>query len=388
MKKIIQMTISYAPFWDQGGPPRIMSSYTNGLIKLGYDVSVICSNFQDDSVLGIERTEKGARIKYVQSKGGYLARYYFDFSFFDIWRELKKNDQYNMVVHLAQTRTMFNLVTLIYSYFYKINIAFSPFGSLPNRNIWLLKIFDIFVTKRVVRRAALNFGQTTHELGVLKGFGASDESLKLLPLAYEGLVEQNNTRRNSIRESYGLKDDDIVFLFLGRFHETKGVLNLISSFNNIVASTNTKKVVLWLIGADKGALSDIISLVNKLELNDIITIMSPKFGDERFYFYEAADFFVITPTIYEETSLASIEALSMGTPVITTVRSEVPFLEDYNAGYLEKNELDNITGILTKTLNLSNIDRMLLRENAKKLFNDKFQVDNNVQLLSTFIESI
>ncbi len=56
----------------------------------------------------------------------------------------------------------------------------------------------------------------------------------------------------------------------------------------------------------------------------MVRVEGPSYGDTRYNWYRVADAFAITPTLAEETSLASLEALSVGTPLISTERSEIP----------------------------------------------------------------
>ena len=41
--RILQLSLSYAPNWKDGGPPRIMYDLAKNLIRLGHEVLVITS---------------------------------------------------------------------------------------------------------------------------------------------------------------------------------------------------------------------------------------------------------------------------------------------------------------------------------------------------------
>ena len=56
------------------------------------------------------------------------------------------------------------------------------------------------------------------------------------------------------------------------------------------------------------------------------------YGERRFDAYRRASLFAITPIHHEETSLASLEAASAGTPLLLSDQAEAPFLADYGAG--------------------------------------------------------
>ena len=56
--------------------------------------------------------------------------------------------------------------------------------------------------------------------------------------------------------------------------------------------------------------------------------------NERFSYYAEADIFVITSDYYEETSLASVEALTVGTPALVTKEVELPLIAESQAGFM------------------------------------------------------
>jgi hypothetical protein len=57
------------------------------------------------------------------------------------------------------------------------------------------------------------------------------------------------------------------------------------------------------------------------------------YGDRRYDAYRQAALFAITPIHFEETSAASLEAASVGTPLLVGAEADVPYLAEYDAGY-------------------------------------------------------
>jgi glycosyltransferase involved in cell wall biosynthesis len=54
--------------------------------------------------------------------------------------------------------------------------------------------------------------------------------------------------------------------------------------------------------------------------------------ETRFDYYFLADVFLGFPTIFEETMLASIEAMACATPIIVSREADIPFVEEERAG--------------------------------------------------------
>lgn len=393
--KIIQFSLAYAPFWEFGGPPRVMFSYAKELEKFRINIQVIAVNNDQNKIdyfIKNEHKESSIKITYIRKYDiKLLSRIYFNFSFSQTIKTLsihtKTTDQV-VIIHLAQSRGLFNLIALIFSLFKKTPIALSPFGSLPNRGLIYLKMYDFFFTIPLVKRAALNFAQTQHELSVLKSFGANEKSLFLIPLATEKNISPCLDRRLKTRIALSLENDDLLFMFLGRLHKTKGISNLLNSFSMAYDKNSSRKIKLLIVGNDNGELEHIQKKIATKKMDNLVKMLPAVYDEKRFELYEAADFFVITPIIYEETSLASIEALSMGTPVLTNARAEVPYIEEYNAGFVEKENLDDISQKLIKIINMSDKELLDMRKNALKLFINEFEVTSVSKKLMEALTSI
>jgi len=83
---------------------------------------------------------------------------------------------------------------------------------------------------------------------------------------------------------------------------------------------------LLIVGRDDGYLGMLEQVISQYNLQSKIIIHGPLYDSDRFFAYRAADSFVFTPTIYEETGTACLEALGSRTPVITTKQASIPFL--------------------------------------------------------------
>jgi glycosyltransferase involved in cell wall biosynthesis len=129
----------------------------------------------------------------------------------------------------------------------------------------------------------------------------------------------------------GLPDAVPVILFLGRIHRLKGVDRLLRAFARIAPHHADAHLVI--AGRDDGALPDLRRLASALGVEARVRFPGPIYGDARYNAYRRADLFAITPTHFEETSLASLEAASVGTPLLLGGEAEAPFLDEYAAGW-------------------------------------------------------
>jgi glycosyltransferase involved in cell wall biosynthesis len=109
------------------------------------------------------------------------------------------------------------------------------------------------------------------------------------------------------------KDGRRQALFLSRLHEKKGLLNLVEAWYRV--SPNNWK--LTIAGPDENGYSRIVEeKISDLKLNNV-ELIGPVRGLEKWRLLHNADLFVL-PTFSENFGIVIPEALSAGTPVITT----------------------------------------------------------------------
>ena len=106
--------------------------------------------------------------------------------------------------------------------------------------------------------------------------------------------------------------------------------------------------------------------------NNQIIFTWPLYGEDVDLAYQSSFCFVLTPRFYEETSLAALEALSWGKPVVTTWQSDIPFLKQYQTGYIVENKAAKIRDVLRNLLSLSDQKVTSLTKRALKLTKDHY----------------
>lgn len=138
-------------------------------------------------------------------------------------------------------------------------------------------------------------------------------------------------------------------LFLSRIHPKKGLLNLVTAWNELFGKNLTPSVQsstlpaldsqlneweLVLIGPDeKGHLAEVMALVQKLGLQNQIRYGGEIWDDEaKWRCYQEADLFVL-PSYSENFGLVIAEALGCGVPVITTRETPWRELELHQCGW-------------------------------------------------------
>jgi glycosyltransferase involved in cell wall biosynthesis len=128
----------------------------------------------------------------------------------------------------------------------------------------------------------------------------------------------------AIRERYGIKPEEKMILFLGRLTWVKGVTNLVQAMPTVLADYPKTKLVILGKGEQQ---NDIIETANRLGISEKVVCRFEFVPEkERILHYAAADI-CIFPSTYEPFGIVSLEAMSMGKPIIVGAQGVVGFRE-------------------------------------------------------------
>lgn len=136
--------------------------------------------------------------------------------------------------------------------------------------------------------------------------------------------------RYLLRKRYGVKDEDILLLFLGRVVKDKGVLELLDAFTRLVS--NNPHLKLAFVGPDEECL--LSGLLAELDSDVATHIIVEGFTREPHQWFSASDI-LIMPSHREGFGVVALEAAAAGLPVIgTRVHGLTDAVEDGVTGVL------------------------------------------------------
>jgi glycosyltransferase involved in cell wall biosynthesis len=177
------------------------------------------------------------------------------------------------------------------------------------------------IIRAVFRRADTAWALTPGLQGMFDG---------LVPTARVTYIE-NITPSPNIIEADGTSDSSsrgdspVRVLYLANLRHKKGVFDLIKALH--LLGRDARDWVVRLVGA--GSLQIIRSL--QLEIAALsaeggaqVELLSPRYGDEKWMEYEAADIFVFPPNAPEGQPLVLLEAMAAGLPTVTTDIGGIP----------------------------------------------------------------
>ena len=122
--------------------------------------------------------------------------------------------------------------------------------------------------------------------------------------------EKTSILRSEARERMGLKEEELVILFIGSGFKRKGLALLMAALSRV-----DKLLPLKLLVAGKGRSNYYSQLANSLGLGEKVKFLG--LVKEVDSLYASADFLVL-PSLYEPFSNTCLEAMACGVPVLTT----------------------------------------------------------------------
>ncbi len=118
---------------------------------------------------------------------------------------------------------------------------------------------------------------------------------------------------SKIRNYYGIKDDELMILFVGRLVGVKGVDRLIMALPHILQKIPKAKLVILGLGDLQEYLTN---LVNHMRLNDYVKFRFEFLPEEERILHYAACDVAVFPSHYEPFGIVVLEAMSMEKPVV------------------------------------------------------------------------
>ncbi len=134
-------------------------------------------------------------------------------------------------------------------------------------------------------------------------------------------VKCTKKERRDLRKKYGVKDDEVLFLFLGRTAEEKRVFELAELCKTLVEKNPKAKVMFVGNGP---AYNELVERTKKYSIDGRIILTGFVEWSETHRYYESADVF-ITSSLSEMHSMTILEAELCGLPIVA--RMDESFLD-------------------------------------------------------------
>ncbi len=232
---------------------------------------------------------------------------------------------------------------------------------------------------RVLRNAAaVIFTSEEERSQARKSFWLYRCREKVSPLGVEAPPISSNAKSEFLSR-YPQLQNTRIFLFLGRLHPKKGCDMLLEAFAQMRSNDS---ISLILAGPDQvGWESDLRRQVTRLNLTNRIVFTGMLEGPMKQGAFANAEAFVL-PSHQENFGISVVEALAARVPVLISNRVNIwPEIEADRAGYVESDDLAGTTRLLQRWIDTAPAEREMVRENARRCFEQRFEIDRAVESL-------
>jgi glycosyltransferase involved in cell wall biosynthesis len=361
--RILNVTQSYAPFFEFGGPPEKVRALSEGLAQLGHEVTVLTADWglerrlaelpgeppAENSPFGKKREVRGIRAIYLANWFRYHAVSWNP----ALPRYLRTRLQAFDVIHIFGLYDLLGPRTAEAAKKLKIPYVVEPIGMfLPIvRNLFLKRAYHLLYGKRLLRNAATIIATAEQEKAELIAGGIPADKIVLRRNGVS--VPPSLPAHGAFRASLSLPPDARLILFLGRLSQKKSPDLLLQAFAQLPASS--PPVHLAFVGPDEsGMLGRLQTMAVQLNVAARVHFSGPLSGDSKWSAYRDADIFVL-PSQNENFGNTAAESVAAGTPVIITDRCGIAPLLDGVAGIAVQHSVTSLAHAMAKLLNDKNL---------------------------------
>ena len=263
------------------------------------------------------------------------------------------NDQYD-IIHTIGIRSFQSFIAALVAKKKKIPLIVSDQGGLTthpdlqNNNVWTKILYKIQtpMIQFVINQAKKIIAANEYEKKIFSEL--TDENK--IEVVKNGINLENMKSAINFKKKYAINDD--YFLFLGRFHEVKGLDTLLDAMNLIKNHPLMSTTKLVIMGVDFGFEKKMLKMVKEMNLNKIIKIIKNPPREDVISAYNESEFLVL-PSRWELSPLTPLEGFAFKKPTISTKAHGIPYtLHDGKDSILvESGNFKELSDVIIELLN-------------------------------------
>jgi len=362
-KKLLITSDAFLPHWD--GVARFLSEIIPR-IKEDFDITVIAPKFE-----GNKPEIEGVKIIQMPLLKIQFADTYFSrFQFKRIKRIVARHDivfcQTIGTIGIAAIRAARKLRKPIISYMHIIEWELAP-KSLK-RFRWISRIFTRWLAKKLYNKCKLMLVPSTEVADELSMIGVKTMK-SVVHLGTDTHKFMPPADKAAAKNKLGIDPKNIVIGYCGRISREKDLVTLYRAFTQL--RKDNSDIILMIVGSGitehSVLFKDKRGVIMPGSVNDVVPYL------------QAMDIFVL-PSLIETTSLATMEAMSCGLPVLST---RVGLAKEYikhktNGMFFPKRNIYILRKKIEQLINDKEL-RLRLGKNARKTIEEKFSWERTVK---------
>ena len=374
--RILNVTETYAPFLEFGGPPVKVRALSEGLAARGHQVTVVTADWGFEermksqselseatrSPFGWRNETRGVQAIYIPTWARYRSVSWNP----AVRRYCRARLQNFDLVHIFGLYDLLGPAVAAECRERKLPYVVEPIGMFVPivRNILLKHLYRAVWGRKLLQGAAALIATSEQEVEELVAGGLAREKIVLRRNGVEAPFSW--PARGAFRTAQGIPPDAKLVLFLGRLSSKKSPEMLLESFSELPTEMEGRSVRLMFAGPDESGQKELLEkMANKLGVSDRVQFSGAVFGAAKWAAYRDADVFVL-PSQNENFGNTAAEAMAAGTPVIVTEKCGIaPLLADA-AGIVVPHESRALSKALIQVLENRELNERL-REGCSKV---------------------
>ena len=269
------------------------------------------------------------------------------------------NDQHD-VIHTIGIRSFQSFIAALVARKKKIPLIVSDQGGLTthpdlqNKGIWTKILYKIQspMVQFVINRAKKIIAANEYEKKIFSKL--TDENK--IEVVRNGINLENMKATVDFKKKHAINHD--YFLFLGRFHEVKGLDTLLDAMNLIKNHPLMSTTKLVIMGVDFGFEKKMLKMIKEMNLDNVVKIIKNPPREDVISAYSESEFLVL-PSRWELSPLTPLEGFAFKKPTISTKAHGIPYTLH-----------DRKDSILVESENFKELSDMII-----ELLNDKMKCE-------------
>jgi len=370
--RILNVTETYTPFLEFGGPPVKVRALAEGLARNGHQVTVLTADWGlekrvatgeksalESSPFGWQRNENRIATIYLPTRLHY--------------RQVSWNPAVNRycrerlgdfdVAHIFGLYDLLGPAVAAECRKRGIPYVVEPIGMfIPIvRNLWLKRIYHGVWGTQMLQGASAVVATSEQEIEELTSGGIPRSKIVM---RRNGVEEPASVPKpGAFRSKLEIPKDMKLVLFLGRLSEKKSPELLLRAFAEV--RKQLEEIRLAFAGPDEsGMQARLQQTAEQLRVSRYVQFPGPLFGQDKWNAYRDADAFVL-PSQNENFGNTAAEAVAVGTPAIVTEQCGIAPLLANQAGLVVKHDVRELADALARILTDSELRRHLQSGCAK-----------------------
>jgi glycosyltransferase involved in cell wall biosynthesis len=362
--RILNVTETYDPFLEFGGPPVKVRALAHGLARRGHAVNVLTADWglekrlahhseSDLQALGWDRSPFGWRHAQDGVQSIYLPSWfrYRALSWNPaVKRYCRARLQNFDLVHIFGIYDLLGPPVATAALARNMPYVVEPIGMFVPivRNVWLKRMYHYFVGRRLFAGASAVIATSDLEVQELAAAGVAPEKIVLRRNGVESPASW--PPRGKFRAAHDIPDQAKLILFLGRLSPKKSPELLLHAFGNLPERIGEHTLMLAFTGPDENSMQQhLAATASQLGIASRVKFSGPLFGEDKWAAYRDADVFVL-PSLNENFGNTAAEAVAASTPVVVSEQCGIaPLVKDV-AGLVVAHDETSVANALQRLL--------------------------------------